>query len=66
MGVESPSVRCVIPQEPDSLDDLIADCAEIPNTLRATHPALPQPRAAARWEVDDACLAQVIDLEEFV
>ncbi|MGQ0842404.1 hypothetical protein [Actinokineospora sp.] len=52
--------------EPNSMDELIADCAAIPASLTADPTTLPLPRAAARWEVDDACLAQVVDLDEYV
>lgn len=46
--------------------ELIADCADIPRELRADRSYLPVPRVATRWEVDDACLAQVEDLDEYV
>jgi hypothetical protein len=52
--------------DPDSLDELIADCAEIPNAVRSCHIPVPPPREATPWEVDEACLAQVIGLDEFV
>ena len=52
--------------EPATLDELIADCAAIPSSLCTCHPHLPPPRAAAPWEVDDACFAQVSELDEYV
>jgi hypothetical protein len=52
--------------DPDSLDELIADCAEIPRTLATCHLPVPSPRAAPPWQVDEVCLAQVSDLDEFV
>ncbi|HEU5473960.1 MAG TPA: hypothetical protein VFV67_25215 [Actinophytocola sp.] len=52
--------------EPESMAELIADCADIPSSLRAERSYLPLPRAATHWEVDDACLAQVQDLDEYV
>jgi hypothetical protein len=52
--------------EPETLAELIADCAAIPPSLRAEQARLPAPRAAAPWEVDDTCLAQVSGLDEFI
>ncbi|HET9138719.1 hypothetical protein [Actinophytocola sp.] len=52
--------------EPESLAELIADCADIPRSLRTEPPQLPPPRAPLPWEVDDTCLAQVDDLDEYV
>lgn len=52
--------------EPDTLAELIADCADIPAALRTYDQVLPVPRRAAPWQVDDACYAQVNDLEEYV
>ncbi len=60
------SVRWMSTPEADTLDELIADCAAIPATLTTDPTALPLPRAAAAWTVDDACLAQVVDLDEYV
>ncbi|WP_410672590.1 hypothetical protein [Amycolatopsis sp. cmx-4-68] len=51
--------------EPETLSELIADCALIPATLQAE--SLPRPRVTAEpWEVDDACHAQVADLDAYV
>ncbi|WP_290060274.1 hypothetical protein [Amycolatopsis solani] len=51
--------------EPETLSELIADCALIPETLQAE--SLPQPRVAAKpWQVDDACHAQVAELDAYV
>lgn len=51
--------------EPESLGELIADCAGIPSSLQAEN--LPLPREAAPpWKVDDNCLAQVADLDAYV
>ena len=66
MSAKRPSVPWVTQQEPDTFDELIADCADLPSSLRPARPRLPAPRAAAHWEVDDACLAQVNGLDEFV
>ncbi len=56
--------------EPETLGDLIADCAHLPSTLQPEQPAdqarLPRPRAARPWTVDDACHAQVADLDAYV
>ncbi|MFC5287646.1 hypothetical protein ACFPM7_11350 [Actinokineospora guangxiensis] len=51
--------------EPETIGDLIADCDSIPSTLTSAN-ALPGPRAAAPWSVDETCLAQVADLEAYV
>ncbi|WP_165436543.1 hypothetical protein [Amycolatopsis suaedae] len=51
--------------EAETLDELIADCADIPGGLHATA-ALPAPRAPRPWTVDDACHAQVADADEYV
>jgi len=52
--------------DPETLDQLIADCADIPAALRPHDQVLPVPRLAAAWTVDDACFAQVRELEEYV
>ncbi|OAP28192.1 hypothetical protein A4R44_01802 [Amycolatopsis sp. M39] len=56
--------------EPETLGDLIADCAHLPSALRPERPAgqarLPRPRTARPWTVDDACHAQVADLDAYV
>ena len=51
--------------EPETLSELIADCAQIPATLQAEN--LPLPRVTAQpWEVDEACHAQVAGLDAYV
>ncbi|MBO0840005.1 MAG: hypothetical protein J2O49_04210 [Sciscionella sp.] len=55
--------------EYESMADVFTDCAELPEQLRRRRrldAALPAQRHAARWAVDDACLAQVRDLDEYV
>jgi hypothetical protein len=56
--------------EPETLGELIADCAHIPSALQAEKlraGSLPLPReTAAPWTVDDACHAQVADLDAYV
>ncbi|WP_285502853.1 hypothetical protein [Actinokineospora sp. NBRC 105648] len=52
--------------EPDTLDELIADCAGIPAALTERRADLPAPRVAAEWVVDDTCHAQVADLDDYV
>lgn len=47
------------------MQQLIADCSDIPNSLDA-HEQLVLPRRAPHWEVDDACCAQVEDLDEYI
>ncbi|MCP2302482.1 hypothetical protein [Actinokineospora globicatena] len=53
-------------QLPETLDELIADCAGIPPELTHHRPVLPTPRGHAPWRVDEACHAQVADLDEYV
>ncbi|MET0235607.1 MAG: hypothetical protein ABW224_13260 [Kibdelosporangium sp.] len=52
--------------EADSIDELIADCAHIPSSVRESSPHAPSPRLAPDWEVTDGCHAQVADLDEYV
>jgi hypothetical protein len=52
--------------EADSIDELIADCAHIPPSVRVSSPHPPLPRHAPAWEVTDGCRAQVEDLDEYV
>jgi hypothetical protein len=51
--------------EPETLSELIADCALIPDSLRCETAVVP-PAAARPWTVDDTCHAQVADLDEYV
>ncbi|MDQ0379868.1 hypothetical protein [Amycolatopsis thermophila] len=51
--------------EPDSLAELIDDCAGIPAELRAPQASAPRPPAPRGWSVDDACHAQVVGLEDY-
>ncbi|MBB3661205.1 MULTISPECIES: hypothetical protein [Prauserella salsuginis group] len=49
--------------EPESLDDLIADCRDIPRP----HVPGQRPYPSARpWNVDEACHAQVSGLDAYV
>jgi hypothetical protein len=51
--------------EPETLSELIADCAFIPATLQAE--SLPTASVTAKpWRVDDACHAQVAELDAYV
>ncbi|WP_410643112.1 hypothetical protein [Amycolatopsis sp. lyj-346] len=51
--------------EPETLSELIADCAFIPATLQAE--SLPMsPVTAEPWQVDEACHAQVAELDAYV
>jgi hypothetical protein len=52
--------------EPESFDELIADCDAIPQALREGGPTLPGQREPAPWEVDEATFDQVNGLEEYV
>jgi len=51
--------------EPETIADLIGDCAHIPAELRATQSGTPRPPAPREWAVDDACHAQVVGLEDY-
>ena len=51
--------------EPESIGQLIADCADIPSALTAAAD-LPDPRAAAPWSVDESCAAQVEGIDAYV
>lgn len=52
--------------EPDTLDQLIEDCTDLPEELRGEGRSLPEPRAARPWQVDEATYAQVADLDAYV
>jgi hypothetical protein len=52
--------------EADSIDELIADCAQIPPSVRASAQHAPLPRLAPSWEVTEGCRAQVEGLDEYV
>jgi hypothetical protein len=52
--------------EADSIDELIADCAHIPPSVRASHELAPLPQQAPEWEVTDSCRAQVEGMDEYV
>jgi hypothetical protein len=54
-----------IATEPENLDELIADCAHIPQSLHAES-RLEPPSAAQPWSVDDACHAQVAELDLYI
>ena len=51
--------------EPETLSELIADCALIPATLQAESRP-PVPVTARPWAVDEACHAQVAELDAYV
>lgn len=59
-------VQLVTTPEADSMAELIADCADIPARVLAAPRDIPLPRNAAAWSVDDACQAQVLDLDVYV
>ncbi|WP_020671465.1 hypothetical protein [Amycolatopsis nigrescens] len=52
--------------EPETLGELIADCALIPDSLRTEPQAAPGVPAPRPWQVDDACHAQVADAEAYI
>lgn len=51
--------------EPESIGELIADCADIPASLQAENLPLPR-QIAPPWTVDERCHAQVADLDAYV
>src|ERR1700754_3543127 len=50
--------------EADSIDELIADCADIPAGVRTAAPVIPGSRAAAGWTVPDSCVDQARQLDD--
>jgi hypothetical protein len=52
--------------EADSIAELIDDCTSIPAGLRTGRRVLPLPRSAEGWSVNDACMDQVRELDEYV
>lgn len=60
-------MRSVHITEADSIGELIADCADIPPSVRhCPAPGAAAHRLAPAWEVTDGCHAQVDDLDEYV
>ena len=59
-----PTFKCVHIIEPETLAEMIADCAAIPAPPQLAEQAVPLD--AAPWEVDDVCYAQVSELDEYV
>ncbi|WP_200834549.1 hypothetical protein [Amycolatopsis alkalitolerans] len=51
--------------EPETLAELISDCAEIPAGLREQRPSAPTPPAPRGWTVDEACHSQVDGLDDY-
>jgi hypothetical protein len=51
--------------EPETLAELISDCAEIPGGLRSAPEAAPLPPAPRAWSVDEACHSRVAGLEDY-
>ncbi|WP_154760367.1 hypothetical protein [Amycolatopsis pithecellobii] len=52
--------------EPETLAELISDCASIPADLREQRPSTPTPPAPRPWTVDETCHSQVEGLGEYV
>ncbi|WP_030533164.1 hypothetical protein [Prauserella rugosa] len=53
--------------EPESIDELVSDCRQIPRPEDTSQ--VPTPRAAPAaqpWTVDEACHAQVAELDAYV
>jgi len=53
------------PTEAETLAELISDCAEIPQELRAQRRAAPRPPAPRSWIVNETCHSQVADLDPY-
>lgn len=51
--------------EPENMDQLIADCAHVPDDLQVK-PAILVPRAAPHWEVDDAAQSHADEMDDYV
>jgi len=51
--------------DPDTMAELIADCASIPDSLQIDAPTvrLPKPR---EWSVDEKCHAQVAEFSPYI
>jgi hypothetical protein len=49
----------------DPIDELIADCADIPAGLRTAATIVPGPRTPTGWVVNEACLEQVAQLDDY-
>ena len=49
--------------EPETLAELIDDCAAIPADLREQHHVAPLPPAPLAWAVDETCHSQVAGLD---
>jgi hypothetical protein len=54
-----------ITTEPETMGELIADCADIPPSLHTEVPRA-RPGAARTWAVDDDCHAQVAELDLYI
>jgi len=51
--------------DPETLAELISDCAELPDAVRRPAAAVPSQRGAGEWLISDACLAQVAGIEDY-
>lgn len=51
--------------DPESLAELISDCASLPDSVRHPAPAAEPAGQPAVWRVDDACFAQVAGLDNY-
>ncbi|WP_436495651.1 hypothetical protein [Actinokineospora sp. HUAS TT18] len=51
--------------DPDTMDELIADCADLPSSPLTQPSAVPGPRYPD-WSVDDATAAQMADLDAYI
>jgi hypothetical protein len=51
--------------EPETLAELISDCADIPEGLRLQRMVAARPPTPGNWAVDEACQAQVAGLDDY-
>jgi hypothetical protein len=51
--------------EPETLAELISDCADIPAGLRPERMVAVRPPRPETWTVDEACQAQVAGLDDY-
>lgn len=59
-------VHQVSTPEAETIDELIADCADIPSALRTAATTVPLPRAGGDWAVSEACVEQVSWPDDYV
>lgn len=51
--------------DPESLAELISDCADLPDAVCGPTPTAQPPAWPTPWHVDDTCFAQVAGLDDY-